>query len=631
LSDSTQGPGWWQASDTKWYPPHLHPGWTPPAAVTDDVFIAPKVVAKNRPRRRWQTPAIVATSLLVVVAGVVIAKDVSSSNPAGTAPKLVALAGKSPGQILRESLAAARKSVSFQLLVSQHEEGQSESVNIYVGPHGATLAESFAGTSVTVAVVTGKTYMLADGPFWDSYLNLDAGTSRFDGDWIEVPQSGTGIPLLSQYANAGDLLSNFLEMTGPITESPLRSPRGTVLLRGRLPNSTFNDGSGGGILATVSVSTTAPFYPVMVSYADADPQSGSGTYTFSHWDKAEAVPSVASAIPLATLEAALKASVPLVNPVPLGPIPTGKVPPGSVSVVVADPTTPGVSVDPAEAYSVARRLWNERILARHYRDPQALALVESGPALAVERPICLGGCPAPALYVMSALSIVVNQHATWPVAFLATASYPGGCSENPCDDTFVAVQPEMGSRWTIAFVTSYSGTPVEPDPDQTYMGYSDVPVISVNPVAYLTQFATYLQSAKDTGHAPASTWLQPDYFTTGLLTTDYVSPAMSLADGYKSVVRYSPGDSPIYVFSAATDQALVCGTVDWIDVDTPLHGGVLLQPPNRLNWGPTLAPGVYTRIVNRGLHMDCYETWPAAPKTVWVVGDWSGSTVSTGS
>lgn len=30
VSDLPQGEGWWQASDGKWYPPHLHPSVTPP-------------------------------------------------------------------------------------------------------------------------------------------------------------------------------------------------------------------------------------------------------------------------------------------------------------------------------------------------------------------------------------------------------------------------------------------------------------------------------------------------------------------------------------------------------------------------------------------------------------------------
>jgi hypothetical protein len=30
MSDTTQGPGWWLASDGKWYPPELHPNYAPP-------------------------------------------------------------------------------------------------------------------------------------------------------------------------------------------------------------------------------------------------------------------------------------------------------------------------------------------------------------------------------------------------------------------------------------------------------------------------------------------------------------------------------------------------------------------------------------------------------------------------
>ena len=31
MSEAPQGPGWWQASDGRWYPPHLHPSYRPPA------------------------------------------------------------------------------------------------------------------------------------------------------------------------------------------------------------------------------------------------------------------------------------------------------------------------------------------------------------------------------------------------------------------------------------------------------------------------------------------------------------------------------------------------------------------------------------------------------------------------
>lgn len=32
MSDTSQGPGWWLASDGRWYPPEAVPGTTPPVA-----------------------------------------------------------------------------------------------------------------------------------------------------------------------------------------------------------------------------------------------------------------------------------------------------------------------------------------------------------------------------------------------------------------------------------------------------------------------------------------------------------------------------------------------------------------------------------------------------------------------
>ena len=56
MSDYSQGDGWWQASDGKWYPPHLHPG-TPWYSVPPQ--ISPPVATPNGPEpkpvwRRWQ-------------------------------------------------------------------------------------------------------------------------------------------------------------------------------------------------------------------------------------------------------------------------------------------------------------------------------------------------------------------------------------------------------------------------------------------------------------------------------------------------------------------------------------------------------------------------------------------------
>jgi hypothetical protein len=59
MSDKPEGPGWWIASDGKWYPPELHPTVKGDAAVTtanDRRNPAPPADGTNSPKR-WQGQA----------------------------------------------------------------------------------------------------------------------------------------------------------------------------------------------------------------------------------------------------------------------------------------------------------------------------------------------------------------------------------------------------------------------------------------------------------------------------------------------------------------------------------------------------------------------------------------------
>jgi hypothetical protein len=48
MSDKSEGPGWWIASDGKWYPPELHP------SVREESPTAPSIQGLDGvPRRRW--------------------------------------------------------------------------------------------------------------------------------------------------------------------------------------------------------------------------------------------------------------------------------------------------------------------------------------------------------------------------------------------------------------------------------------------------------------------------------------------------------------------------------------------------------------------------------------------------
>jgi hypothetical protein len=48
MSDKSEGPGWWIASDGKWYPPELHP------SVREESTTTPSIQGLDGvPRRRW--------------------------------------------------------------------------------------------------------------------------------------------------------------------------------------------------------------------------------------------------------------------------------------------------------------------------------------------------------------------------------------------------------------------------------------------------------------------------------------------------------------------------------------------------------------------------------------------------
>lgn len=125
MSDVSQGPGWWQASDLKWYPPERRPGytgpapgwwlasdlkWYPPDSDTGSYMPAPVTPDLPRPRAtsesRGLSPGkrnvLVAVSAAVMVAGLVagLTAGLNGGGPRRSGP-LPAVAGSratSPSQ-----------------------------------------------------------------------------------------------------------------------------------------------------------------------------------------------------------------------------------------------------------------------------------------------------------------------------------------------------------------------------------------------------------------------------------------------------------------------------------------------------------------------------------------------------
>jgi amino acid transporter len=83
MSDVSQGPGWWQAADLKWYPPELHadyvaplptPPGKPPVAPPRPADRPPREIGTpppggHRPRRRLTWPLI---ALGIILLGIIL-------------------------------------------------------------------------------------------------------------------------------------------------------------------------------------------------------------------------------------------------------------------------------------------------------------------------------------------------------------------------------------------------------------------------------------------------------------------------------------------------------------------------------------------------------------------------------
>ncbi len=99
MSDTSQGPGWWQASDDKWYPPELHPSYrAPPPPSTAAVPTAQPPQRPGQPaspnghqppkrKRKTRPSAYVALGAVVVLLIITVASSGGNKKPKSSASK----------------------------------------------------------------------------------------------------------------------------------------------------------------------------------------------------------------------------------------------------------------------------------------------------------------------------------------------------------------------------------------------------------------------------------------------------------------------------------------------------------------------------------------------------------------
>jgi hypothetical protein len=89
MSDQSQGPGWWMASDNRWYPPHLHPDYVappPPPGPASPAALTPPASPPGKDPRSWarrNVAVLAAIAVGVVVVVALLAGTVATSDDDG--------------------------------------------------------------------------------------------------------------------------------------------------------------------------------------------------------------------------------------------------------------------------------------------------------------------------------------------------------------------------------------------------------------------------------------------------------------------------------------------------------------------------------------------------------------------
>jgi hypothetical protein len=330
MSDFARGPGWWLASDQKWYPPESHPDARIPVQVsqassphtpeTSDVAAAP---SWNQSQGAQGHPAVPPTAmfygppetapppsasksgrrrLVAVLAVVVVALVVVVSLVVVLGKSTGGLSGKTAGQVMAVTVAAAKAQGSVHL-GSVNTSGPAGGGTYDVGASEGrqTVVGGTAGNA-ELLVVPGHAYVKGDAAFLKNSFGFPASfASSYAGKWISFVPSDPGY----QQIVDGDTLSSALvesTPTGTLTLTPTRTVDGQTVegVSGGLPHDISQAGAKGSVV--VYVSTNPPYLPVeVVTTGSLDGQSGTTVVTFSRWGEAVAITAPGGATPISSI------------------------------------------------------------------------------------------------------------------------------------------------------------------------------------------------------------------------------------------------------------------------------------------------------------------------------------------
>lgn len=324
MSDVSQGPGWWLASDDKWYAPELRPS---AAAAVDGSPVTGYVQTDRAPGTEDETRAEVPTvprshpgatiigpsqtsdpsvssrhpkrrlvaALAVVGAAVILASVLVFTLGSGSGTN--GLAGRSAAQVLAMTTAASKRQGSVHMTESDKPTG-SGTYDVGSTRGMQTITDGSEGNA-SLLVLPGIAYLKGDAEFLETQVGLSvSNASLYAQRWISFVPNDSAYDY--QQLVAGDTLGSALSESTPSGRLTLTSQRSVdgqsvVGLSGGLGALTPSGAKGTEILY---VSTVAPYLPVeFVLSGTYEGQAVNTTLTFSDWGEPISVTAPSGATP----------------------------------------------------------------------------------------------------------------------------------------------------------------------------------------------------------------------------------------------------------------------------------------------------------------------------------------------
>jgi hypothetical protein len=317
------------------------------------------------------------------------------------------------------------------------------------------------------------------------------------------------------------------------------------------------------------------------------------------------------------------------------------------SLLLATPSTAGVTVDEMQARGIVEALWPIREHDIDTARVAAFGSYERGVALEGDATRYASGpcgCAAARPRSITSLYLFVPRQTAYPADFLAEVTTQSLAGAQPGVVFMVFTRPSAVARWEVSLATGYAtaaNTPVQAYvvPARATDGFDAAASTNGTDVSALpADLAAYYQHWASTGSAPPDPTFAPGLFTSyqgGKIFTfgetvvfaglhREVYSAGTPADGEWSFAADSLDETP------ADGWLLSCGTVRYEDFSTAARGvKPLTQPPDLSIWGPSLPAGQYSQVTQSGLHESCFLSDPTGAPTI-VLGTDGGASRSTG-